>query len=126
MKLRTSLVLLLITFLSSQAQAATRSQAPAFSTQALTTSNPRDSHDNSWKFTIAPYLWALNMNGSVQIRNQRAPVNQTFGDVLSDLNWAGMLWLEADKGKWGVFVNLLYASLSQGASDRYISAHLTS
>jgi hypothetical protein len=115
------------TLLSSGAEAATSPAASSnfnSQTQLNTALNPRDSHDDSWKFTVAPYLWALNLNGSVQVRGQRAPVSENFGDILSDLNWAGMLWLEADKGKWGVFGNLLYASLSQGASDRYISAHV--
>lgn len=87
--------------------------------------NPRDSTDSdTWKFVIAPYLWALNMDGSVQIKGTRAAVNETFGDILSQLNWAGMLWLEAYKNKFGIFANALYSSLSQGASDRYISARV--
>lgn len=118
---------LLITLLSSGAEAAATSSNSSYTSQMPLNpvTNPRDSHDDSWKFTVAPYLWALSMNGSVQVRGRRAPVNQSFSDILRDLNWAGMLWLEADKGKWGVFLNLLYASLSQGASDRFISAHVT-
>ncbi len=118
---------LLFTLLSSSAQAADTHSNPSFAsqTQLNTAINPRDSHDDSWKFTVAPYLWALSMNGSVEVRGLRAPVNESFSDILSDLNWAGMVWLEADKGKWGGFLNLIYASISQGASDRYISAHVT-
>lgn len=100
-----------------------------FSSQTASSleSNPRDTmEDGHWKWVIAPYLWALSMNGSIQIKGQRAPVNQTFADILSDLNWAGMIWLGAEKGKFGVFLNLIYASLSQDASDRYISAKVTS
>ena len=79
-------------------------------------------NDDSWKVEVAPYVWALNMNGTVQVRRVRAHLDQTFSDILSQLNWAGMVWVEASKDKFGAFANILYASLSDGASDRYISA----
>ena len=85
---------------------------------------PEASEDHAWHVEIAPYLWALNMNGSVQIANQRAPVNQNFSDILSQLNWAGMLWADAHKDKFGIFANALYASLSNSANDQTISAHV--
>ncbi len=110
------LVAYLCWFFMASAGAQSPSTQPQFTSQA----------DDHWHWTVAPYLWAMNMNGSAQIKGQRASVHQTFGDILKDLNWAGMVWLEADKGKLGIFLNLLYASLSQGASDRYISAHVNS
>ena len=96
----------------------TQSQNPRLS--------PRDSLDDSWKLVIAPYVWALNMNGSTQIRGQRAHVDETFSDIMNQLNWSGMLFAEVKKNKLSIFVNALYASLSDGASDRYISAHVNS
>ena len=77
--------------------------------------------DTSWHFRVAPYLWALNMDGSSQIGTQRAHVDQTFGDILSHLSFAGMIWLEADKGDWGVFLNSLYSVLKDTAHDGSLS-----
>lgn len=109
---RRSLLLLLIALFSWNTEAATPNL----------TSEIKEPNE-AWHFTIAPYVWALNMNGSTQIKGHRASVDQTFGDMLNDLNWGAMLWLEGSKGKWGGFFNITYASLSQDASDRYISAH---
>jgi hypothetical protein len=70
-----------------------------------------------WQFEIAPYLWAVNMNGTIKIGDVTSHVNQTFGDLLTHLNWGGMLWLSANKDKFGMFVNALYASSSINTSD---------
>lgn len=68
---------------------------------------------SGWQFEIAPYLWATNMNGRVQIRNQSAPVDESFADIVKLLKAGGMLWLSADQDKLGLFANGLYASLSK-------------
>ncbi len=123
--IRKNILLFLMLALSWQANAAA-------STQSIGTSEKRSSaasqppliQPSPWRFMIAPYLWALNMNGSTQIKGRRASVDQTFSDILSNLNWGAMVWLEANKDKWGGFLNITYASLSDGASDRFISAHV--
>lgn len=73
---------------------------------------------NTWHFDIAPYLWAVNMNGSVQIgpRN-RTHVNESFSDLWDNLDWGGMLWFDAYNGDFGIFVNTLYVALSKTTSD---------
>lgn len=70
-----------------------------------------------WKFRIAPYLWAINMDGTTQIGARRAHVDASFNDILHHLDYAGMLWLEADKGDWGTFLNIVFAALSDDAND---------
>lgn len=72
---------------------------------------------SQWTFHVSPYLWALNMNGTVQAGNTRAHVNETFSDVWSQLDFAAMLWLEADYDHWGIFFNSLYAELSKSLHD---------
>lgn len=66
---------------------------------------------NPWKITIAPYVWGMNLNGSIKIGNRNAPVNDTFSDILRDFQGGGMLWLDATKDKWGIFLNSVYADL---------------
>lgn len=79
--------------------------------------------DSAWHFRVAPYLWALNMGGTTQIGTRRAHVDESFSDLLSNLDVAGMLWLEADKGNLGIYLNSLYAVISDGASDGPLSLH---
>ncbi len=66
-----------------------------------------------WKFTIAPYLWGMNLNGTSQIANQSVRVRKSFSDIMQDFKGGGMLWLEADKGKLGLFANGMYAYLNR-------------
>jgi hypothetical protein len=71
------------------------------------------SDSNSWDFTANAYMWAMNMKGTVKTDNQTSKVNETFGDILSQLRVAGMLWLTAQKGDFQVFFNGLFSVLDQ-------------
>lgn len=75
----------------------------------------------NWQFRVAPYMWLINMDGSSQIGTTRAQINQDFSDILSHLSFAGMIWLEADKGNLGIFLNSLYSVLKDTAHSGVIS-----
>lgn len=68
--------------------------------------------ESVWQFNLAPYLWALNMNGTLQVRTLRAHVDQSFSDIWDNLEFGGMLWFEANKGKFSLFGNAVYSILS--------------
>lgn len=75
---------------------------------------------STWKFTVAPYIWAMGMNGEVQLASQSANVSQSFSDLMSDFKGGGMLWFEARKGNLGIFANALYSALGKNtAVDTY-------
>lgn len=71
--------------------------------------------DDKWTFEIAPYLWALNMDGRVQVASQAAHVSENFSDIMKQFDGGGMLWLSAHKNKLGFFANGMYASLSKSS-----------
>ncbi|HTM62984.1 MAG TPA: hypothetical protein VL360_00630 [Gammaproteobacteria bacterium] len=73
--------------------------------------------ETKWKFRIAPYLWAINMDGTTQIGPRRAHVDASFSDILKHLSYAGMLWLEATKEPWGLFFNAVMATLTDDGKD---------
>jgi len=83
------------------------------------------STDDNWQFTVAPYLWAISMNGTVQVSNRRAHVDQSFSDILSEMDIGGMVWLDASKGKWDIFLNALYAKLSDSSNDGILRVSAT-
>jgi hypothetical protein len=68
---------------------------------------------NQWQFTVAPYLWAMNMSGDVGVASLQTHIHENFSDILKQFHGGGMLWLDADKDRFGLFVNLLYAVLKQ-------------
>jgi hypothetical protein len=77
---------------------------------------------SKWEFTIAPYIWALNMNGRAGVGNLTTHINDDFSDILHHLNWAGMVWLDAKYDKFDLFLNAIYAVLSADDTRPRISA----
>jgi hypothetical protein len=84
-----------------------------------------EKHDqsNGWEFSVAPYLWAISMNGDVTVRGLEAEVDASFNDILDELNFAFMVQYEARKGHWGLWGNTIYSNL--GNSDVEGPAGLT-
>lgn len=71
------------------------------------------SADNQWEIDAAPYLWATNMHGSVQIGKNKLEVAQSFSDILKHFQGGGMLYFNAHKNKAGVFFNAMYSVLEK-------------
>jgi hypothetical protein len=67
--------------------------------------------ENAWEFDIAPYLWAIQMNGDVQVASHKVTVSESFVDIMKHFKGGGMLWLNAHKNRVGLFANVLYSVL---------------
>lgn len=78
-------------------------------------SNAADATNPAWQFEVAPYLWAVNMNGRIGVGPVTAHLSDDFAELLSQLNVGGMLWLGAHKGPFGLFLNSLYVVLDDNA-----------
>ena len=70
---------------------------------------------DGWKFTIAPYLWAAGMNGTITINHIDADVDVPFSDILSNLDFAGMLHFDMQSEHWVVTSDLIYVDLGADA-----------
>lgn len=68
---------------------------------------------DTWRFNVTPYLWLVNINGSVYYDDtQIGQANLKSGELLSHLNAAGMVTLEAHKGRLGLAADLVYSKIS--------------
>jgi hypothetical protein len=67
--------------------------------------------ESGWEFVVAPYLWAISMDGDVTLRGFEADVDVGFSDIWDDLNIAFMIAYEARKGRFGLWGNTIYAEL---------------
>jgi hypothetical protein len=67
--------------------------------------------ESGWEFHVAPYLWAIAMDGNVPVKGFEADVNMSFSDIWDQLNFALMLAYEARKGNWGLWGDTIYANL---------------
>lgn len=73
--------------------------------------------ETPWRFRISPFLWAINMDGTIQIGSRRTHVDTSTAEMWNNLNYGGMLWLEAMKNEWGFFFNAVLVSLRDSAYD---------
>jgi len=72
--------------------------------------------DGEWHFSVTPYAWLPNVNGSTSFdgpiggaRNMSADIDSNT--LLSDLKFAAMISGEVRKGEWSVFTDYIYLSL---------------
>ncbi len=64
--------------------------------------------DSKWDFTVVPYLWAVGIDGKVEVGGYSADFNVSFSDIWKGLKSAALVHMEARKDKWGLFFNSLY------------------
>jgi hypothetical protein len=69
-----------------------------------------------WQFAIAPYLWMSGLEGDVGVGGRTAHIEESFGDILSDLDIGFMGVTEVRNNRFGIFSDVAYAKLS--ATDR--------
>ena len=65
-----------------------------------------------WNISVAPYLWATSMDGHAAVGGIKADVDVPFSDILKDLSFAGMLLVDAQRGRVGIGVNGVFARVS--------------
>ena len=69
----------------------------------LAAANAEAQTKSGWEFVVAPYFIAAGMDGEVMVRDIAVPVDVSFSSVLENLEFGGMLHLEAQKERWAVF-----------------------
>src|SRR5262249_7771960 len=72
-----------------------------------------------WTFTLSPYIWLAGIKSDTTFtpagtgRTIEANVDESIGDVLSDLNFAIMAGAEARNGRYSVNTDVIYMDLLQ-------------
>jgi hypothetical protein len=73
---------------------------------------------NEWRGAVTPYIWVTNVGGSVAYGERKlASVDYHARDVISNLNFAAMLTLEAHHGRLGVMADMVYSKVSGQKSE---------
>jgi hypothetical protein len=64
-----------------------------------------------WEFQVTPYAWMSGLGGEIGTIPGAPPaeVDLSFGDILEDLDFAGMLMASARNGPWVVYLDTTYA-----------------
>ena len=77
---------------------------------------PTITESQPWQFTIAAPGWMASMNGTIGVRGINADLDVGFfDDVLEHLDMIFAMRAEAQKGPFGIFGEIIYIGLSDGA-----------
>jgi hypothetical protein len=79
------------------------------------TAPPTITQSEPWQFTIAVPGWMAGMDGTIGVRGVNADIDITFPDILQHLDMIFSLRAEAQKGPFGIFGEVFYIGLSDGA-----------
>ncbi|MET0943203.1 MAG: hypothetical protein ABWY13_17765 [Mesorhizobium sp.] len=105
---------------------ATLLTAPAFAADVVAPMAPEavPVESGGWTFTVAPYFWAAGISGDIaQFGAPEVHIDQKFGDILSDLDFAAMVIGEARYDRFSLFGDVIYAKIStDSATPRGIVA----
>jgi hypothetical protein len=68
-----------------------------------------------WQFTIAAPGWMAGMDGTIGVRGVNADINIGFDQILQHLDMIFAARAQAQKGPFGIYGELIYIGLSDGA-----------
>ena len=67
--------------------------------------------DGNWEYALVLPLWGAGLDGEVAARGHTVEVDQSFGDVLSNMEFGFAGALRAHKDRWAVTGEFLYVGL---------------
>jgi hypothetical protein len=83
----------------------------------------RNNDEDDWKFYAAIPVWFVFINGPIQVKDQTTPVDVNFDNIWSHLNMALFFEAEVQKGDFGVYTDLTWASLWQNQVQQIFAFH---
>lgn len=73
------------------------------------------SEDGKWEFHLIPYFWMAGLNGDTTFKGNKFEVDANFSDILDNLDIGALVNFEAQKERWGFFLDTNYLKLSSDA-----------
>ena len=67
--------------------------------------------EKKWNFIAAPYLLFPNMSGEITVNGLPADASASAEDIFNNLDLGGMLYFEANNGKWAIIFDGYYVDL---------------
>lgn len=77
-----------------------------------------------WEFDVAPYLWLAGSSGTISSINQSTNIDANFKDILKNLKFGVFMHLEAKKGKWIAFGDIVYVEFDKTARTEMTTANI--
>ena len=76
---------------------------------------PTITQSQPWQFTIAAPGWMAGMDGTIGVRGVNADIDVGFDEILQHLDMMFAARAQAQKGPFGIFGEIFYIGLSDGA-----------
>jgi hypothetical protein len=95
-----------------------RSVLGLFATTALLLVGPRAAAQSSpggWEFTIAPYLVAAAMDGTVGVKGHDVKLDVPFSKIWDNLHMGAMVHFDMKNDRWLLSSDVIYMNLQQNA-----------
>jgi len=83
--------------------------------QPKETAPPTITQSEPWQLTIAAPGWLAGLDGTIGVRGVNADINIGFDQILQHLDMIFAARAEAQKGPFGIYGELIYIGLSDGA-----------
>jgi hypothetical protein len=83
--------------------------------QPKETAPPTITQSEPWQFTIAAPGWMAGMDGTIGVRGVNADIDIGFDEILQHLDMIFAARAEARKGPFGIYGEIIYIGLSDGA-----------
>jgi hypothetical protein len=88
----------------------------ATATLILGTQAAAQTSSGGWEFTIAPYLVAAGMSGTITAKGHEADVDVPFDTILANLKMGAMLHFQMANQHWVLASDIMYVDL-EGSKD---------
>ncbi len=60
---------------------------------------------DTWEFSLAPYLWAVGLDGDITVKGVTQAVDIDFDELFDEVEYAMQFHFEAKKGNWSFIVD---------------------
>lgn len=67
---------------------------------------------DDWHFSVAPYGWLSSLSSDITIKNTTNHLFIPFGKILKEIDFAGEIHIEANRGPWTFMLDPTYIKLS--------------
>ncbi len=65
------------------------------------------------RFSIAPYLWIVNINATNTVGNVSVPMEISFSDLFKAMKFGGQAHFEIKQNKWGAALDITYMNIGE-------------
>lgn len=105
--MRTTMLLLSAAILAAPVVVKAADIAPVLAPQ------PRPDDPDKWTFSISPYFWAAGITGDTGVFGlPEVHVDESFGDILSDIDFGFMAAGEARYDRFSIMTDIIYARIT--------------